>query len=151
MYPDAIDFLDPYVKRYKIREFDGRQILEDKKSEILQKLLLTGKEIIISAEKSPRQCKSYKHPKIKWLYCIPKYPSNPKDHDFSNLNDFDGFSNHCQQMVVPLMSTILGSKIIEIHVTPDKSKNFIDNDVSFDFTELKQLIENIRICEKIKH
>lgn len=151
MYPEAVDFLDPYVKRFKIREFDGRRILENLNSEIFEKILSTGKEVIISTQKNPQICKYYNHPKIKWLYCIPKYPSNYEDHDFKYLRNFHGFSNHCRQIVVPLMATILGSEIIEIHITSDKSKDFIDNNVSFDYNELNQLVRYIKICEKIKH
>ena len=151
MYPEAVDFLNPYVKRFKIRELDGRKILEDSKSEIFNKILSTGKEVIISTEKNPKISKYYNHPKIKWLYCIPKYPSNYEDHDFSHIMDFHGFSNHCRQLVVPLMATILGSEIIEIHITSDISENFIDNNVSFDYNELNQLVRYIKICENIKH
>jgi len=151
MYPQAVDFLNPYVKRYKIREFDGRQILENSDSEIFKKILSTGKEVIISTEKNPRICKYYNHPKIKWLYCIPKYPSNYEDHDFKHIGNFHGFSNHCRQIIIPLMATILGSEIIEVHITSDKSKDFIDNNVSFDYYELDQLVRYIRICEKVKH
>ena len=150
MYPEAIDFLDPYVKRYKIREFDGREILKNCKTKIFDKILSTGKEIVISSEKNPDVCKYYNHPKIKWLYCIPKYPSNYEDHDFSQMKNFNGFSNHCRQIAIPLMAVILGSEIIEIHITSDISKNFLDNNVSFDFNELEQLVEFVRICEKIK-
>jgi sialic acid synthase SpsE len=48
------------------------------------------------------------------------------------------------------MAVILDSHIIEIHVTLDKSKKFVDNNVSFDFDELKNLVDLIRRAEKIK-
>ena len=45
MYVEAVDFLDPYVKRFKIREFDSRQLLKNKTKELIEKILKTGKEI----------------------------------------------------------------------------------------------------------
>ena len=50
MYIEAIDFLDQYVKRFKIREFDSRQLLENKTTELVKKAVETGKEIIISSQ-----------------------------------------------------------------------------------------------------
>ena len=43
---------------------------------------------------------------------------------------------------------MLGSEILEVHVTLDKSKQFVDNNVSFDFKELKTLVSFIRLSEK---
>lgn len=150
MYPEAVDLLDPYVKRFKIREFDGRPLLENKTSILFEKILKTNKEIIISCQKSPRDTIHYNNSLIKWLYCIPKYPCEICDIDFSNINDFDGYSNHSPQIIVPITAAILGSQIIEIHITSDKSKNFIDNNVSFDYPELAEMVRQIRISEKIK-
>ena len=150
MYVEAVDFLDPYVKRFKIREFDGRQLLENKTTDLVEKVLGTGKEVIISSQHSLKNSKFYNHPKIKWLYCIPKYPCSLEEIDFSELNKFDGFSNHCPQIVAPLSAAILGAEIIEIHITSSKTKNFFDNNVSFDYDELEEVVRLIRLSEKIK-
>jgi len=150
MYPEAVDLLVLFVKRFKIREYDSRPLLENKISPLFEKILKTNKEIIISCQKSPRNITHYHNPIIKWLYCVPKYPCEISDIDFSNINDFDGFSNHSPQIIVPLCAAILGSQIIEVHITSDKSKNFIDNNVSFDYSELTEMVRQIRISEKIK-
>ena len=150
MYSEAVDFLEPYVNRYKIREFDGRLLLENKTSEIIQKILDTGKEIIVSSHVSPRNSKYFKNKQIKWLYCVPKYPCKLKELDFSRLSDFEGYSNHSVESIASISAAILGAKIIEIHVTSNKKGNFIDNNVSLDFTELKETINQIRLSEEIK-
>ncbi len=150
MYADAVDLLEPYVSRYKIAESDGRSLLENKTSELLNRVLNTDKEIIISSQKSPRNSVYYQNSKIKWLYCVPKYPADIEDFDFVNLRDFNGFSNHCTHLIVPLTAAILGTGILEIHITSDKSKDFIDNNVSYDYSELKNLVELIRLSEQIK-
>ena len=150
MYKEIVDVLDPFVKRYKIREFDGRELLENKKTGLFEKVLNTGKEIIISSNRSPKSCEFYGKSNIKWLYCVPKYPCELEEIDFSELSDFDGYSNHHPHFIVPLTAAILGSNIIEVHITSDKSKDFIDDNVSFDFDELKILIDLIHKVEKIK-
>ena len=150
MYPNAVKFLEPYVSKFKIRVADGRPILENKNTELFDNILKTKKEIIISCEKSPQKSKYYKQDNIKWLYCVPKYPCDFSELDFSNFNDFDGYSNHCPHILAPLTAVILGAKIIEVHITSNKSKNFFDNNVSFDYNELIELVNLIRIAEKIK-
>jgi len=149
MFIDAVNLLEPFVKRYKIREADGRELLEDHTTEIFDKILATGKEIIISSNSSPKNSKFYKNKNIKWLYCVPKYPTDLTDLDFSKIKEFDGYSNHSTEIIVPVMASILGSEIIEVHVTIDKNKDFIDNNVSFDFDEMRELVRQIRIVENI--
>ncbi len=150
MYIEAIDFLDPYVKRFKIREFDSRQLLENKTTELVKKALGTGKEIIISSRHPLENSELCNNPKIKWLYCIPKYPCNLEDLDFSELKRFDGFSNHCPEIIAPVSAAILGADIIEIHITSSKTKNFVDNSVSFDYNQMEEIVRLIRLFEKIK-
>ena len=150
MYPEAVDLLNPFVDRFKIRELDGRLVLQDQNSEILQKILKTGKQVILSSQRSPKNSKLFDNTQIKWLYCVPKYPCDLKDLDFTDMKYFDGFSNHSKEIIVPLVAATLGAEIIEVHVTLDKSKNYIDNNVSFDFNELGEIVRNIRLIEKIK-
>ena len=150
MYPEVVSILEPYVKRYKIREFDGRTFLKNNPSELVKRVLQTGKEIIVSVERNPEGDKEFNNSKIKWLYCVPKYPCTFSDLDFRNFKKFDGYSNHCPYLVAPLTAAILGARIIEVHVTSDKSKNFIDNQVSFDYNEQIELVKAIRETEKIK-
>jgi len=150
MYVGAIDLLEPYVSRYKIREADGRSLLEGKSSTLIDLLLKTGKDVIISTQQSPKNNKFFNDPKIHWLYCVPKYPCELDDLDFTTFSDFDGYSNHCPLIIAPLTSVILGGKIIEIHITSNKTMNFIDNNVSFDYDEINELIKLIRLAERIR-
>ena len=150
MYIEAVDFLAPYVKRFKIREIDGRNLLQNKSSKLFERIYQTNKEIIVSSESSPKNSKYYSDSRIKWLYCIPKYPCSLDDLDFGHINDFDGYSNHCPFIIAPLASAINGAKIIEVHITSDKTKPFIDNNVSFDYIELKNLVNLIRQSERMK-
>ena len=149
MYLDAVDFVDPYVKRFKIRFSEGSKFVENNSNELVEKILGKNKETIISSEKTPEKCNQYENPKIKWLYCVPKYPCSISDFNFSDLGLFNGFSNHCPKIIAPITASILGAEIIEIHVTSDKSKDFIDNPVSFDYEEQKIILKHIREIEKM--
>ena len=119
-------------------------------SPLIQKTLNTGKEVIISSNLSPTSSKHFENKQIKWLYCVPKYPCSLEDLDFSIIENFDGYSNHCPDIIAPLTSAILGAGIIEVHITQDKSRDFIDNSVSFEPNELSDLVRLIRKSEEIK-
>ena len=150
MYPDAVDFLDPFVSRFKIREFDGRPLLENHTTALLDKIFETNKEVIISSQHSPKNCNYYKHPNIKWLYTVPKYPCSLEDLDFRLITDYDGFSNHCRHIIAPISATILGSNIVEIHITANRKLDYIDNNVSFDYDELSEIVSQIKLAQKIQ-
>ena len=149
MYLKAVDFLEPFVNRFKLREFDGRSLLENSTTDLFERMRKTGKEIIVSSEKSPENCKFYNDPQVKWLYCVPKYPCRLNELNFKDLQDFNGYSNHCQDILAPITAAICGAKIIEVHITSDKSKSFVDNPVSFDYKELALLIKSLRKIEEI--
>ncbi len=150
MYPEAVTFLEPFVKRYKIRESDGRILMKNSTSPLIDQILDTNKEIIVSTNTNPSKTKFYENQKIKWLYCVPKYPCSLEEIDFKEIKDFDGYSNHCDNIIAPLTAAILDAGILEIHVTADKNKDFIDNPVSFDLNEIEELIGMIKFSEKIK-
>ena len=148
MYEDSVELLEPYVNRFKIREKDGRSLLNNTSSSLIERVLKSEKQVIISSQTSPKNCKYYNKQQIKWLFCIPKYPCDISELDFGNIRDFDGYSNHCPEIIAPLKASMLGSEILEVHVTLDKSKQFVDNNVSFDFKELKTLVSFIRLSDK---
>jgi len=150
MYLEAVELLEPFVNRYKIREIDGRVLMDNKTSPLIDKIMKTKKEVIVSSNQNPANSKLYTNKKIKWLYCVPKYPCNLDEINFQEIKNYDGYSNHCDHIIAPLTAAILGANIIEIHVTADKNKNFIDNAVSFDVSEIKELIRLIKLAKKIK-
>jgi len=144
MYVDAVDLLMPYVKRFKIREVDGRSLLKNQVTPLTQKILNTKKDIFVSVNSLPDSSQYQKNEQIKWLYCVPKYPCKFEDIDFKNIKNFSGYSNHCDDSTVIIEIAKLGAEIIEIHVTLDKKGTYIDNPVSFDFAECSQIINKIK-------
>ena len=150
MTVEAVSLLDPYVKRFKIRELDGKKLLENDITELFESILKTDKPIMISSKENPKHSKFYNHPLIQWLYCVPKYPCSIDDINFDEISNFDGFSNHCPETIAPITAVNLGAQLIEIHITDDKSKDYFDNNVSFDYTELDEIMKVVRCAEGSK-
>lgn len=151
MYSEVVDVLDPYVKRFKIREADSRVLLKNEKSELIQTIMNKNKEIIISSNINPKNVKIFSNSKVNWLYCVPKYPCKLSEVNFEEQKNFVGYSNHCPQIAAPLTAVVFGASILEVHITSDKTKSFFDNNVSFDYSELNDLVRLVRLIENKKN
>ena len=128
-YKDCIEWLNPYVKRYKVR-------FKDQHNEgLIDGIIDTHKPIIISTQNPAHYNSRY-----KTLYGIPDYPTNFKDIEFDRIPQFDGYSNHCPDKKAPILAAFIGAQIIEIHVTPNKIYPFIDNPVSFDMVQMEDIV-----------
>jgi sialic acid synthase SpsE len=86
------------------------------------------------------------------LNCISEYPANYKDMNLKVIStmiqryhSIIGHSDHTKDLVTCYVAVTLGAKLIEKHVTLDKkTQEGPDRDVSIDFLELKELVDNIR-------
>ena len=137
-YITAIDFINPYVKRWKIRYKDKNDL------PLINKCLQTGKEVILST-KYPL----IEHTKmIKNMYVIPTYPATMEQFDTQKADLFDGYSNHIPDKEI-LMLLVLNYpcwEYVEIYVTPNKIIPHIDNNISFDLFECKEILEHTMKC-----
>ena len=139
-YPEAIDFLNPYVNRYKISVADSNNL------PLLDKVYSTGKEVIVSTQKPMKDIKD-KATRVKNLYCVPKYPTEYEEINFEIIKYFDGFSNHCLNPLVMFQAVERGVKYLEFHVTSSKDHFLIDNNVSFNLLEAYDIVRWIRYYE----
>jgi len=139
-YPEAVDFIDPYVNIWKIRLKDSDDV------QLCNKVLSTGKKVIISC-KYP---KHYDTGRIKTLYCKGDYPTKIIDVNYNDMKKFDGFSCHTPELSVLQLAVRLGVNYIEMHVTPDKNKDLIDNKVSFDIANCRKIIDLLRAEENVR-
>ncbi len=139
-YVEAVDFLDPYVSRYKVRYRDSDDI------SLLTKILSRGKPVIISCE-DPQHLKS---PQITHMYCINKYPHSYQEIDFEKMKEFEGFSCHAPYSRSVVDAVMFGRvKYLELHVTYDiDDETLADNCVAFTFDRCKALIERVRSVDK---
>lgn len=128
MYPAAVDMLNPYVKRWKIRYKDREN------KAILDKCQLTGKPMLISG---------------KNVYCVPEYPPALKGVCGKGIfKGYNGVSSHYP--CIPFIAAVFESSpvdYVEVHVKRDHyPDNYcpIDNAVSITMSELKQLCMRIK-------
>jgi len=134
-YPQAVEFLDPFVNCYKIRYKDRHNFgLIDRVDETSKKFFMSTDDEICW----------YDH--VVPLYCVSKYPPLPEDVNFKEMEKFSGFSCHLPDKNIILTAIKVAKiKYLELHVKPlGNTGDLMDDPVSFDTIELKYLIKEIR-------
>ena len=128
-------------KKYKIA---SRTVKENRN--LSKKILKLGEETFISLGMwKGKNLPFKKNKKIKYLYCVSKYPCFPKDllnlpKKFDNTL-YDGYSDHSIGVETCLIAIARGANIIEKHFTLDKSDNTIrDNALSATPEEFRTLV-----------
>lgn len=150
LYPRRIEELNGLVKRWKIRERDSTN------NELIEAALRTTKDVLISVQSLPLDLDMIYDPQIKWLYCIPKYPAVMDDLDLTMLSVASGYSNHVPKLAAPMMAVAYAVEArrpewyLEVHVTLKHGMGVLDEAVSFDFSELKTLVDFMRTVEAWK-
>ena len=140
---DAYKMIKPFnFKKYKIASrtvVDNlplvKKILKEKKQTIISLGMLKDKKLPIA-----------KRENIHYLWCLSKYPCEPKDlknlpKNF-NKSHFEGYSDHTIGIETSLIAISRGAKIIEKHFTLDKSSTIIrDHALSATPAEFKLLVD----------
>ena len=93
--------------------------------------------------------------KIAFLHCTSNYPTNLSDVNLNSLISMKqklpsllGYSDHTTETWVPLIAIGLGAKIIEKHITLNKTSVGPDHRSSLDEKEFAEMVKLIRIWEK---
>lgn len=141
-YEEAVNFLDPFVERWKIRHADRERF------DIIEECVKTGKDIFISTDRPMKALEKYE--KVKQIYCIPKYPTTFGEINFDMIKKLKGYSNHCLDPLAPLKAVKMGAEYLEIHVTDDPNRFALDNKVSFNYSQVKEIVEWVRMYERNK-
>ncbi len=167
MYPEAFEMIDNKtgvpVDFIKIREKDHQN---EKVARPAVKFcdkwdipLLISTERRISGEDYYRY-NLYNTKHAKYLYCVSEYPPElDQIHErYINNKYFDGLSNHYPSKYIPMIAVTRNLEFIEIHVKrPDTSATTmgdpglqIDENVSIDFDDLKEVCDFRDILSKMK-
>tara|TARA_B100000035_G_scaffold245676_1_gene214307 strand:- start:7796 stop:8836 length:1041 start_codon:yes stop_codon:yes gene_type:complete len=84
--------------------------------------------------------------KVIIMQCTSEYPCPPKNCNLNVITTFKqkyknviGFSDHSDGILAPTIACLLGAKIIEKHITLDRSMKGTDQSGSFEFTGLQKL------------
>ena len=161
---DSVDFLDKLVPAYKVSSGDLNYF------QLLKKIALKFKPIILSTGMStiPEIQSTINYIKKIWeqnfkkyntiyiLHCVSAYPTSI---DYANLNALKdlsqlgfpiGYSDHTIGTEAAIIAVSMGAKIIEKHFTISKTySEFRDHQLSADPEEMKKLVSNIRMTEKL--
>jgi N,N'-diacetyllegionaminate synthase len=155
---ESIDFLNTLdMKYWKIPSGEINNL------PYLEKIAQLDKPIIISSgmsklaeiKKAVEILKSFTSKEIIVLHCTTEYPA---PFDEVNLNAMlnikkhlrvrVGYSDHTKGIVIPIAAVALGAVVIEKHFTLDKNMIGPDHKASLDPSELKEMINGIRIVEQ---
>jgi pseudaminic acid synthase len=154
----AVDFLEKMnVPAYKIASFELVDL------PLIQYIAKTGKPIILSTgmgtEEEIREAveaaRSAGCRELALLKCTSVYPAKVEQMNLRAIPDlierFDvvaGLSDHTFALSVPVAAVTLGARIIEKHITLDRSVPGPDSKFSLEPTEFKAMVDVVRETEK---
>jgi len=155
----AVDFLEELnCPIYKIASFEITDI------PLIEYVASKGKPVIISTgiaeiqdiELAISACKSQGNNDITILKCTSAYPADPADANLKTISDIQkrfnvkvGLSDHTMGIEAPMIAVAMGAQVIEKHFILDKSIGGADAHFSLDEKEFKQMIDAVRLTEKI--
>ncbi|KAL0851293.1 hypothetical protein ABMA28_007122 [Loxostege sticticalis] len=94
------------------------------------------------------------HKQFCLLHCVSAYPVPYEDCNLTVLQDYEqtfdvpiGYSGHEVGTAVPLAAVALGAKVLEKHITLDRSLKGTDHVCSLTPSEFQQLVRDVRIIE----
>ena len=90
------------------------------------------------------------------LHCISSYPTPYEDVNLNAIKTLKrifnipvGYSDHTLGIIAPIVSVTLGADVIEKHFTLDRNMEGPDHTLSADPEEFKEIVDNIRLVEKM--
>ena len=95
------------------------------------------------------------HNKFSFLQCTSAYPVTPESVNLAVIQAYKqafpdivvGYSGHETGTTISLGAVALGARVLERHVTLDKTWKGSDHSASLDMNELADLVKQIRILE----
>lgn len=155
----AVDFLEKLnTPAYKVASFEITDI------PLIKYIASKGKPIILSTgiateddiRLALKTCKEAGNTSIAVLKCTSSYPAPPDEANLIMIKDFKekfnvipGLSDHTMGITAPIVAVSLGAKIIEKHFIIDRSIGGPDASFSLDKNEFKQMVNGVRLAEKI--
>lgn len=132
---------------------------------LLQHVAMTGKTIILSegAATMAEICEAIEtlkkagNQKIVLMHCTAEYPAKLADCNTNIIETYRlnfpdiiiGFSDHtAEPSAAPMQAILKGAKIIEKHITIDRKLPGADHSFSLEYSDLKQLVHDVRYAEQ---
>lgn len=154
----AVDYLEQLnVPLYKVASFEllDLPLIEYIASKGKPIIMSTGIASICDIENAVETCRKAGNDKIILLKCTSSYPAIIEDANLltiPNMRDtFNvtvGLSDHTLGITSPVVSVVLGAKVIEKHFILDKSIGGPDSSFSLDPSEFSEMVRAVREAEK---
>lgn len=154
----AVDFLEDIgIPAYKVASFEVNDI------PLIRKIARTGKPIIMATgvaelediELAINTCLKEHNDQIILLKCTSAYPTPYEEVNLKMLTTLQkkfeclvGVSDHTFGAVVPVLSVAMGGKMIEKHVTINRSDGGPDSKFSMEMNEFEEMCKQVRCAEK---
>jgi len=155
---DSLNILENIgVKRYKIASCDVTNLL------LLEKIGAVGKPVIMSTGMSKIEeialavetLRQNGSKDITLLQCVSSYPAKAEDANLLAMKSMGnifgtkiGYSDHIKENYVSFAAAALGAEVIEKHFTKDNNLPGVDQKMSLNPLEFKDLVNGIRAIEK---
>lgn len=152
--PQEVDFLAeeckaPFIKIASM-EINNHEFLKYISNKKLPVILSTGMAEKEEVEKAVKTIESTGNKNIVILHCISIYPAKPETINLNNIkwlkDEFKnypiGFSDHTLGTETATGAIALGASVIEKHLTLDKTKMGMDNNMAIEPDEMKILTQN---------
>lgn len=154
----AVDFLESLnVPLYKIASFELVDL------PLIGRVARTGKPLIMSTgmatlgeiDEAVRTFREAGGTELVLLKCTSAYPAPPEEMNLRTIPHMAeafgvpaGLSDHTLDISVPVVAVSLGAKVIEKHLTLDRSEEGPDNAFSLQPKEFKAMVEAVRKAER---
>ena len=156
--PTAVDYLENLdVPAYKVASFEINDIPLIRKIARLKKPIIfaTGIAYEEDIELALETCQKEGNDDIILLKCVSAYPTPYEMVNLRMMNYLEdkykcvvGLSDHTMGSVVATGSVALGGRMIEKHLTLNRSANGVDDAFSMEPAEFAKMVSDVRIMEK---
>jgi sialic acid synthase SpsE len=96
-----------------------------------------------------------RHSNISILHCVSQYPTEPKNANLNTINYLQkkyqpftiGYSDHTIGISAPVAAVAMGARIIEKHITLDRTMKGTDQAGSLGVDGINRMVRDIRVLE----
>lgn len=157
--PTAVDLLeDLNAPAYKIASYEITDIplIRYVASKMKPVIISTGIADENDISLAIKTCKEAGNNDIIILKCTSSYPALPEDMNLLTIpeitkkwNVLSGLSDHTMGIEAPIIAVAMGARVIEKHFILSRDMGGVDSHFSLDENEFKQMVEAVRLTEKM--
>ncbi len=150
-----LDYFKPDKLKVASRDLTNLPLIERMAEKRIPIILSTGMGGLSELNRALEVITKF-HSDISILHCLSQYPA-----DYKNLNlntipflieqypDYNiGYSDHSIGIVIPAVAIALGARIVEKHITLDRSMKGTDHKGSLGVDGIKRMVRDIRNVEQ---